>query len=134
MKISKEALLEYQRLFKLYKVERNSDEKEYIEMYKPDYYENGITSVEHPAFFEIGRLWEKRRAILDKPILETAKYKIGHTLKIPKNNSIATGVVSKIKTSDAGSGEILYGFTELNPPCPECNPYCLEKNVIKRIK
>lgn len=51
-------------------------------------------------------------------------------LSVYYENVISTGVVWNIKTSDAGSGQILYGFDELNPPCPESNPYVLEQNVI----
>ena len=48
-------------------------------------------------------------------------------------NVLSTGIISQIKTSDSGSGEIVYLFNELNPTCPESNPYVIEKDVITKI-
>jgi hypothetical protein len=45
-------------------------------------------------------------------------------------NIISRGVITQIRTSDSGSGEILYLFNKLIPNCPESNPCCLEKDVI----
>jgi hypothetical protein len=47
---------------------------------------------------------------------------------------LSHGIVTQIKTSGNGSGEILYCFNSLEPPCPECNPYCLENDVIRVVK
>jgi hypothetical protein len=45
-------------------------------------------------------------------------------------NKITTGVICSVRTSDSGSGEILYGLSNLNPPCKESNPCVLEENII----
>jgi len=50
--------------------------------------------------------------------------------KVYYENVVSSGIVTEIKTSGDGSGEILYCFEKLNPSCPESNPYCLEKDVI----
>ena len=45
-------------------------------------------------------------------------------------NVITHGIIKSITTSDTGSGEIMYELRDVKPPCPESNPYVLEKNII----
>ncbi len=120
-----------------------------------DYLKNGIASNEHPLYFFYLKEWEKTREMLDAPLIERAYYKIGQTvhfskrmiyrsqdtgLLLDKINSdayypyyktvIATGIISRIHTSDAGTGELVYCFESLTPACPESNPHVLEKDII----
>jgi hypothetical protein len=138
---------EYSKLFKKYNAEKLSKLKEYKQ-------KNGIKdsdlicSIDHPDYFKIYEQWDKRRKILDKPILKMAKYKVNEELEFIKNNSrwnasrtkihtdqvLSHGIVTHLYTSDDGSGEILYCFATLEPPCLESNPYCLEKDVIRVLK
>jgi len=43
---------------------------------------------------------------------------------------LSVGHIIGVGTSGAGTGEILYTFDELTPPCPESNPYCMETDII----
>ncbi len=138
---------EYSELFKKYYAERLLKCKEYIQYYGIEDADI-INSIDHPDYFEIDKEWDKRRKILDKPILKTAKYKVNQELEFIKTNDwwdasysnrrtekvLSHGIVTHIHTSDNGSGEIVYCFETLEPPCPECNPYCLESNVIRIFK
>jgi hypothetical protein len=45
-------------------------------------------------------------------------------------NELSIGVISSVKTSDSGSGEILYNLKDVIPAPPEMNPYILEKDII----
>jgi len=124
---------EYRKLFKQYYDERNVNENEYI--VKHNLQNTLINSIEHPLYFSFDRIWKARRLILDEPLLAKAKYKIWDNLEFIKNDTrrLSFGFVSGVKTSDAGTGEILYQFYTLSPQCSESNPYCLEKDIIRRI-
>jgi hypothetical protein len=121
-------------------------QKQYRDLY--DLGDGRITSDEHPAFFEFDKVWREKRKMLDMPILKKAKYKIGDKLQFMKksyyfeNNYsssnerliLSNGIVVSIHTSDCGSGQIVYCFDKLDPPCPEINPFCLEADVLSVLK
>lgn len=114
-----------------------------------------INSEEHPDFFKPSRLFESRKKEMDAPILKKAKYKIGEWLLFRKYNLyllepadyklpiddiknptfqhkeeyvLSEGRITEISVTPFG--KLLYHFTDLNPKCPECNPNCLEENVL----
>lgn len=134
---------EYTKLFRQYYQERNFKESEYQS--KHGLKGQRITSDEHPAFFKIDKKWQKRRKILDAPLLKAAKYEVGQKIKFyyiqsyningkyKKERILSVGNITAVQTSGDGSGEILYCFREINPPVEIVNPYCLEQNVIKII-
>lgn len=45
-------------------------------------------------------------------------------------NELSIGIISSVKTSDNGSGDILYNLQDVVPTPPEMNPYVLEKDII----
>lgn len=45
-------------------------------------------------------------------------------------NELSIGIISSLKTSDNGSGDILYNLKDVVPAPPEMNPYILEKDII----
>lgn len=59
---------------------------------------------------------------IDCPIINNVYYE----------NVLATGTIINIKTSDDGSGEILYNLDDLIPFSEETYPYVLEKNIITK--
>lgn len=138
-----ELIEEYTRLYKKYNLERHSKLKKYRKKNKLSEYDT-ISSIDHPDYFEIEKEWEERKKIIDIPILEMAKYRIGQEVEFEKLNIwydekfnilkdeivLSHGKIKEIKTSGRGNGEILYCFETLVPPCPESNPYCVEKYVI----
>lgn len=145
---TEQLIKEHSELFKKYYAERLLKLKEYKQ-------EHGIkdtdsiNSIDHPDYFKIEEEWDKRRKIIDKPILKMAKYKVNQELEFIKTNHwyntkysfppieekvLSHGIVTHLHTSGSGSGEIVYCFETLEPPCPECNPYCLEKDVIRVFK
>lgn len=139
-------LLKYQRLFKKYANERRTKEAEYFKKHGMDIKgQLRITSTEHPDYFKIEEQWDKRRKLIDAPLLKAAKYKKGQDLEFMKKNcwghgnfmreenALSHGIVTGVKTSGNGSGEILYEFETLSPPCPEVNPYALESEIIRVI-
>lgn len=147
MSIPTSELLKYQRLFKKYANERTTKQAEYFKKHGIDFKSDWrLTSKEHPDYFKIDKQWDKRRKLLDAPLLKAAKYKIGQDLEFMKKNHwdeifffrdeviLSHGIVTGIKTSGDGSGEILYEFETLAPPCPEDNPYALESAVLRVIK
>lgn len=139
---------EYCELFKKFYAERISKQKDYKQKHNIKDTDQ-INSIDHPNYFEIDKEWDKRRKIIDKSILKMAKYKVNQELEFIKTNYwydsehnlppreekiISHGIVTHLHTSDCGSGEIVYCFEKLEPLCPECNPYCLEKDVIRVFK
>lgn len=138
-----ELIEEYTRLYKKYNLERYSKLKKYRKKNKLSEYDT-ISSIDHPDYFGIEKEWEERKKIIDIPILEMAKYRIGQEVEFEKLNIwydekfnilkdeivLSHGKIKEIKTSGRGNGEILYCFETLVPPCPESNPYCVEKYVI----
>jgi len=137
-------LLKYQRLFKKYAEERTKKNEEFFKRNGIDrkgHYR--ITSEEHPEYFKIDEQWDKRRKLLDAPLLKAAKYKKGQVLEFMKKNYwgfgifmreenvLSHGIVTGVKTSDNGSGQILYTFKTLSPRCPEENPYALESQILR---
>jgi hypothetical protein len=138
---------QYTELYHKYNSGRFLKLKEYFEKHNLSH-DDTIYSTEHPDYFKINDEWEERRKIIDIPILQMAKYEINQELEFLKTNRrydekymnpieetvLSHGKVTKIKTSDKGNGEILYCFETLVPPCPESNPYCLEKNIIGVFK
>lgn len=48
-------------------------------------------------------------------------------------NRLTIGTIAEIKTSDCGSGEILYMLKNVSPACPESNPYVMETDIITVI-
>ncbi len=56
--------------------------------------------------------------------------RMGKSVDTYYENVVSKGIVSKVKTSDDGSGEILYLFDEITPSCQEGNPHCLEADII----
>ena len=144
---TKENIEEYSELFKKYYAERIFKLNEYNKKHDIKDGET-INSIDHPDYFEIDKEWDKRRNALDEPILKNAKYKINQKLEFIKTNDwhydfskssrtekvLSHGIVTQIKTSGNGSGEILYCFNVLEPPCPESNPHCLENDVIRVLK
>jgi hypothetical protein len=144
---TKENIEEYSKLFKKYYSERIIKLNEYKQKHDIKDGES-INSIDHPDYFDIDKEWDKIRNALDEPILKNAKYKINQKLEFIKTNNwhydffkssrtekvLSQGIVTQIKTSGNGSGEILYCFDVLEPLCPESNPYCLEKDVIRVLK
>lgn len=144
---TKQNIEEYSELFKKYYTERIFKLNEYRQKNGIKDYDT-ISSIDHPDYFEIDKEWDKRRNALDEPILKNAKYKINQKLEFIKTNDwnydfsknrriekvLSHGIVTQIKTSSCGSGEILYCFDVLEPPCPESNPYCLEKDIVRVLK
>jgi len=138
-----ELIEEYTRLYKKYNLERYSKLKKYRKKNKLSEYDT-ISSIDHPDYFGIEKEWEERKKIIDIPILEMAKYRIGQEVEFEKLNIwydekfnilkdeivLSHGKIKEIKTSGRGNGEILYCFKTLVPPCPEINPYCTEKDII----
>lgn len=138
-----ELIEEYTRLYKKYNLERYSKLKKYRKKNKLSEYDT-ISSIDHPDYFRIEKEWEERKKIIDIPILEMAKYRIGQEVEFEKLNIwydekfnilkdeivLSHGKIKEIKTSGRGNGEILYCFETLVPPCPEINPYCTEKDII----
>lgn len=45
-------------------------------------------------------------------------------------NELSIGIISSVKTSDSGSGDILYNLKDVLPAPPESNPCILEKDII----
>lgn len=45
-------------------------------------------------------------------------------------NELSIGIISSVKTSDNGSGDILYNLKDVVPAPPESNPFILEKDII----
>ncbi len=106
---------------------------------------SAIDSYRHPGYFQIQANFSEVRQKLDAPVLASALCKIGHYLTFKKTNRfpddkeacgykekiwLSYGIVTSLHTSDDGSGEIVYCFDSLIPPCPETNPYCLESEVL----
>lgn len=94
--------------------------------------------------------FRKIKQTLDFPIIMCAKYQKGDKIIFikerftPKDaewpnedhgntqkNVECIGEISGIKTSENGSGELLYYIINIFPECWESNPYALEKNIIK---
>lgn len=67
--------------------------------------------------------------IFDKTIEDVD---IHHPLKSEMyyKNELSIGFISEVKTSDDGSGEILYLLKNVIPTPPESNPCILEKDII----
>lgn len=140
---TEELIEEYTRLYKKYNLERYSKLKKYRKKNKLSEYDT-ISSIDYPDYFGIEKEWEERKKIIDIPILEMAKYRIGQEVEFEKLNIwydekfnilkdeivLSHGKIKEIKTSGRGNGEILYCFETLVPPCPEINPYCTEKDII----
>jgi hypothetical protein len=141
----KKSIKRYQKSFAKYFNKRNEKQQKYLDKnaISGDF---KINSKDHPNYFKIDEEWDFMRKIFDDPILEKAKYKIGDRLWFIKTNIycgvgydkkiitkkiLSCGIVTDIKTSDAGTGEILYLFKKLEPPCPESNPSVLEKDVME---
>ena len=57
---------------------------------------------------------------IENPIVNDVYYK----------NELSIGVISSVKTSDNGSGDILYNLKDVVPTPPEINPFILEKDII----
>lgn len=110
-----------------------------------------INSIDHFEYFLVEEGWRAMKELLDRPIIESAKYEVGQKIKfikekwIPKGTPInqtveeaksnveCTGVITEIYTSGIGNCEIFYGIKELTPECWECNPFASEKNVLEVI-
>lgn len=45
-------------------------------------------------------------------------------------NELSIGIISSVKTSDSGSGDILYNLKDVVPATRESNPFVLEKDII----
>ncbi len=148
MKKTELLIKEHSELFKKFYAERLSKWKEYKQKHNIKETDS-INSIDHSDYFKIDEEWDKRRKIIDKPILKMAKYKVNQELEFIKINHwydtrytfppreekiLSHGIVTSLHTSDSGSGEIVYCFETLEPPCPECNPHCLETNVIRIFK
>ncbi len=100
-------------------------------------------------YFLLQDAWNTIKEKLDAPIIRCAKYKKGDQIIFikekftPKDtpfeehtksttfNVECIGIISDIKTSGLGNGEILYDIDGIFPECWESNPYAIEKNVIK---
>ncbi len=150
------------------------DQQSYIAEY--NLFDEVISSMQHPEYFEIQERWIATRKKLDAPLIEDAYYRIGHVVSFVKINTyidyedikkrphllrrkkldryynsedeflngqnptepsdvfyenvLTYGVIKAIRTSDAGTGEIVYDLKDLKPACPEVNPYVLEKDII----
>lgn len=138
-----EQIQEYSKLFKEYYAERCRKIKEYKQKHNLGN-ACSINSIDHPNYFDIDKEWEARRKIIDEPILAMAKYKVNQELEFIKTNHwrdisfnnlrdevvLSHGIVTHLHTSDSGSGEIIYCFEKVDPPCPEVNPHCAERKVI----
>jgi hypothetical protein len=125
----------YQELYKKYDTERIIKTKECLGKYSLNEFVDPLNSVEHPCYFEIKNEWDEINRLLDEPLIKLAKYKVGDCLEFIKWDTkvLSKGIVTNIAVSGSGSGEIRYDFSELEPPCKESNPYCLEKDAIKII-
>ncbi len=149
MKQKETILAEYVELFAKYKKEY----KEKKDLYRKEHNMEGLTrysSIDYPGYFEIEDEWQQKRAEIDKPILAMAKYNIYDDIEfrhtgIPPHDptfrpydmysdsgesNLFHGVITEIKTSAMGNGEILYDFTRLVPYTRICNPYCVESDVV----
>lgn len=107
-----------------------------------------ISTDSHFEYYLIEKGWEAMKQMLDRPIIESSKYKIGNKIKfikeswIPKgvydelkqhNDVECIGIISGIRTSAMGDGELIYSIKELTPECWESNPYATERNVLELI-
>jgi hypothetical protein len=114
-----------------------------------------ITTCSDFEYFLITEKWQAVKKMLDRPIIESAKYKIGQQIKFIKEsftpaeastlsfeerqhlttkNKEVIGTIIAIKTSGIGNGELLYEVEKLIPECIEINPYALESNILELIK
>lgn len=140
----------YRELYKKYKQEFR-ERKEQSEGGKKLAEEKAISTDSHFEYFLIEEGWKGMRKMLDRPLIESSKYKVGETIKFIKEDFVAKGAsleereksrelrvtctatILNVKTSDLGTGEVLYELGETVPACWESNPYALEKNVLSLI-
>ncbi len=135
--LNKPDLETYKKLHKDFRKQFEDERLNYLTLNGFNTRNFAIIAAVHPMYFEIKRKWEKRLNELDAPYLKLAKFNIDDILEFHHHNSgHVTGKVSGIFLSWAGTSEICYNLDQNStmPIVPESNPYCLEKEVIKKIK
>lgn len=141
-----EYLLIYKKLYKKYKSYVKKQQKSGEQSLQKGCF---ISTDTHFEYFLMEAAWKAIIIKLDAPLIESAKYRVGDKILFIKDkwrarrdstksdykvNVECKGVISDIKISGDGTGEILYGIKKLTPQCYESNPFALEKNVLKLFK